>query len=131
MIVDGKDVGRRRVTLARKLLREGEIRLVGSVKDRNPRDIDMICLIKDDLFSKYFLSIDAFIKDGHSGNWSEGRLRWSMMSIICSRILQERMKTKRMIDLKILPRTLACYGQYESTIKNSNIDGMIIEREDG
>ena len=90
-----------------ELGRRGDVRIVGSVFTKeSPRDIDIIAIIADDLFTEWFLPPERFREEGKSGNWSPDRHRWSKHCISISRVLESRIGcADHTIDFKILPQT--------------------------
>jgi hypothetical protein len=87
------------------LLQKYPVIIVGSVLYKNnPRDIDIICVIPDSSFKKFFgIGANKWIKEGKTGAWSKERFRWSDISIKTSKTLSKRMKNN--VDFKFVPKS--------------------------
>lgn len=82
-----------------------KVYLVGSILyKKNPRDIDVVMIVSDRLFTKLFkISVADWMEQGKTGKWSAGRYRWSKFCTKMCKALAKDSNVKKMIDFKIQP----------------------------
>ncbi len=82
--------------------------VVGSTLSRpDPRDFDLLGVIEDDQFKAcYGLTLEQFLEEGGTGEWSKGHWRWAAECVGATSILQELLPERVPIDFKFIPESL-------------------------
>lgn len=92
-----------------KILDSGILKIVGSIKHKSPRDLDVVLVLSDRRFRKEFgMSPKQWSLEGKNGNWSEKRFAWGNRSVFLGGLLQRRiLKALRHypLDFKIIPKS--------------------------
>ena len=100
--------------LVHRLLAEHPVRLVGSTLTKeDPRDLDFVVLVPDRVFVEAFGDIDAWLREGRTGEWTEIRHSWSAACVSASYLLLARLGAAKMVDLKFIPAGMPNYGRDE------------------
>ena len=93
----------------KQLLQQGILRIVGSILYKeDPRDLDLILYIDDDVFEQTFMPINEWLTPVPDKKaWSRGRWNWSDACIELSDHLSPWLQgTEYGVDLRIHPKSM-------------------------